>query len=265
MERYRVLAGMVALQEFSVEELARFTSVKRTTVQTVLAREARYIRRGPAQATGKRGGQPIRYTIDPATEEELREEIATLGRIGRTGERAPDKGIPASVVAAEEDLLRLIEGAYHPDERATIVAVATRMFNSGMRGFESKRSEPLVKAHGTLFETLVGLCHFDSRSSPPQVALELWQASTEAQGALHEVGEYKMASSFARAVFRSDLPRMVGSLPKRLSVSAPGVVNLALAALAERASFQPSSCDSVARQLRQDLVAGHRTTSLAPG
>jgi cytoskeletal protein CcmA (bactofilin family) len=68
---YRILAGVLALKSFTVNNLARFSQCLPGTVRTTLNRNREYIEALSAQPSGKRGGQPLRYRLIPEKESEL--------------------------------------------------------------------------------------------------------------------------------------------------------------------------------------------------
>ncbi len=78
-EQYRTLGAMLALGEFTAEEVADLAAVKRASVHTVLNRHRAWIARIGQQPTGRRGGQFVRYRLRPeavAVVEELVRGVA---------------------------------------------------------------------------------------------------------------------------------------------------------------------------------------------
>jgi hypothetical protein len=126
MERYKVLSAMLALKEFTVEDLAYFSKVKANTVSTILARESSFVQELGKQSTGRRGGQFIKYRLNPETINVLREEIKGLvgvisGIITSETEFTPK--VPLGILAAEDGLATLGE-AKTDEERRQILEIA---------------------------------------------------------------------------------------------------------------------------------------------
>ena len=71
LERYRVLGAVLALDEFTVAELARFSGVKETTVRTVLSRNQQFVQQTGRRASKRRGAQPLSYRLRPETRDGL--------------------------------------------------------------------------------------------------------------------------------------------------------------------------------------------------
>ena len=77
-ERYKVLGAMTSLGEFTVEDVANKTGVKKNTVNTVLGRDKALLEEVPSEATGRRGGQPKRYRIKPESAHLVHSELEDL-------------------------------------------------------------------------------------------------------------------------------------------------------------------------------------------
>jgi phosphoglucosamine mutase len=132
-ERYRILGAMLALDDFSVAEIAALAAVGQSTVRTVLRRENDYVEKIGPLPTGRPGGQPFRWRLRPSARESIREvlqELESLGAeswlddsfalgaatlplpasaTGDSGERAkPAEPAPARVEAAEDAVRRRI-------------------------------------------------------------------------------------------------------------------------------------------------------------
>ncbi|MGB9181585.1 MAG: helix-turn-helix domain-containing protein, partial [Pyrinomonadaceae bacterium] len=78
MERYRVLGAMLALKEFTVNDLSRYSEVKPNTVHTTINREQKYLEKTGKEETGRRGGQCQRWRVKPDEVENLRLEFDQL-------------------------------------------------------------------------------------------------------------------------------------------------------------------------------------------
>jgi hypothetical protein len=62
-EKYKTLAGMLALRRFTVADLAHYTGVKASTVRSVIGRFRNLIRESGSRPTGKPGGQEKAYEV----------------------------------------------------------------------------------------------------------------------------------------------------------------------------------------------------------
>lgn len=126
-ERYKTLGAMLALGDFSVAEIATLAGVGESTVRTVLRREDDYVERVGPQRTGRRGGQPVRWRLRPAARESIRAVLRELENLG-AGSWLDDPSVPAdpmaSVLAAEDVLLRLAPAASDSEERAELIKLA---------------------------------------------------------------------------------------------------------------------------------------------
>jgi predicted NBD/HSP70 family sugar kinase len=113
----RVLTVMARLGTFTVEELAARSGVSSATVHTVLRRNSSFTREIGVKPTGRPGGQPRRYQVDPEREVELRDALAKI-RAGLLPAEDADEPVqlpaelaadpiwmPLSVPAAESILL----------------------------------------------------------------------------------------------------------------------------------------------------------------
>jgi len=76
----RALSTALALHEFTVAELSRISGVKKVTVQGVITRSPQYFERLEVKATGKRGGQPIRYRIRDEHRADLEADFQAISR-----------------------------------------------------------------------------------------------------------------------------------------------------------------------------------------
>jgi len=125
--RYRVLNAILALREFTVADLARYSGVKDNTVRTVLGRDSRFVERDGTQAQRRRGGQPIQYRLRPDTENDL---VAILRELEGFGANLPpliadqEDPVMLSLIAAEDILIRQLPQAC-PTDRAELVDLAT--------------------------------------------------------------------------------------------------------------------------------------------
>jgi len=117
LSRYRVLNAMLALREFTVDDLAHYSDVKENTVRTVLARDSHFVERDGNRARRRRGGQPILYRLRPAAEDEL---VSILRKLDAFGANLPplaadqEDPVMLSLMAAEDILLRRLPQATTP-------------------------------------------------------------------------------------------------------------------------------------------------------
>lgn len=126
MEFYKVLAAMLALKEFTVNDLASFSKVKANTVNTILARKSHLLQELGKQQTGKRGGQFIKYRLNPETINVLREEIKEIVKViggTITSETEFTPNVPLGILAAEDGLASLGQ-AKTDEERRQILEIA---------------------------------------------------------------------------------------------------------------------------------------------
>jgi hypothetical protein len=140
LERYKVLGAMLALKQFTVEDLARFSGVNPTTVRTVLNREAKYLHEAGRRATGQPGGQYTRYELDRKHVTLLRSELQELfGQVWATAQAVQDAQnsnvIPLSLLAIEDALLHRYPNARDTQEKRHILNLSTVGLNSSeLRG-----------------------------------------------------------------------------------------------------------------------------------
>jgi phosphoglucosamine mutase len=127
LERYRTLAAMLALGEFSVQQVAALAHVGQSTVRTVLRRESQYVEKIGSQRTGRRGGQPDRWQLRPGAREAIRVILLELQAAG-AGSWLDDPSTPDSrlgpLLAAEDVLLRQAPGTSDPTERSSLIKLA---------------------------------------------------------------------------------------------------------------------------------------------
>ncbi len=179
LERYRTLAAMLSLGNFSVAELADLAQVGESTVRTVLRREDEYVERVGSQPTGRRGGQPGRWRLRPGARESLRAMLRELEVLGagswQNDPSAPDSR-QAAVLAAEHVLLRLVPNATDPDERAELIKLA-RAHVETADGTVTTQQETGFSDHLRVVRLLLDL----------EEAVEQWITRPESAGALERV------------------------------------------------------------------------------
>lgn len=146
-ERYKVLAAIIALADFTVDDIAGATGVKPNTVSTILARERRLLEKIADEKTGRRGGKRKRYRIKPESAEILRSELAelyrnlpvpdNLARL-RTAQNEPKPPtIPLGLLAAEDTLLFRYPISAESEEKQRILNLAKLDYRKGLS--ESRR------------------------------------------------------------------------------------------------------------------------------
>ena len=178
LERYRTLGAVLALGEFSVPELAHLAGVRESSVRTILRRESDYVEQIGRQATGRPGGKPIRWRLRPAARERLRALLHDLERLGSgpwLDERLDDgPGVPASILAAEDVLLRLVPAAATPAERAELVKLAETQLDTASASFATMLEGPLDDSdresgrHRHVVELLIGLARAELTVGQPE-------------------------------------------------------------------------------------------------
>jgi hypothetical protein len=178
LERYRTLGAVLALGEFTVPELADLAGVRESSVRTILRRESDYVEQIGRQATGRPGGKPIRWRLRPAARERLRALLHDLERLGSgpwLDERLDNgPGVPASILAAEDVLLRLVPAAATPAERAGLVKLAETQLDTASASFTTMREAPIddsnreSERHRRVVELLIDLANAELTVGQPE-------------------------------------------------------------------------------------------------
>jgi hypothetical protein len=164
LSRYRVLNAILALREFTVADLARYSGVKDTTVRTVLGRDSRYIERAGTQTRGRRGGQPIQYRLQPGAEDSL---VAILRELEGFGANLPplvaDEEDPTmlSLIAAEDVLIRQLPRACTGD-RAGLVSLAAADYAAAQ--FPGRPEHEEAVAHRGVVDVLLRLAEVEQEA-----------------------------------------------------------------------------------------------------
>jgi hypothetical protein len=147
-ERYKVLGAIVALREFTVEDIANRTGVKQNTVSTILARERPLLEKIADEKTGRRGGKRKRYRIKPDSAKTLYSELTELYRnlpapeVTETerdvqSESKSPSSVPLGLLAAEDTLLARYTEAEDHEEKQRLLRLAKLDFRKGLS--ESRR------------------------------------------------------------------------------------------------------------------------------
>lgn len=130
-ERYKVLAAITALREFTVEDIAKKTGVKQNTVSTILARERGLLEKIADERTGRRGGPRKKYRLKPGSAESLQSELAGLYK------DLPTPAVPLGLLAAEDTLLLRYPNGEDPQEKQRLLRLAKLDYQKGLS--ESRR------------------------------------------------------------------------------------------------------------------------------
>jgi hypothetical protein len=127
-ESLKVFNGMLALKEFTIPELSRFSGVNQGTVTAIISRHKDWIEQMCRVETGMPGGQPWRYRLRTEGAAAISERIAKLQKVV-TASPFP-AGTPAPYVpplglrAAADTLDRLFPAAADEDERQLLLSSA---------------------------------------------------------------------------------------------------------------------------------------------
>jgi len=168
IERYKVLAAMLALGEFTVAELSRFSGVRPSTIYTVVNRERHFLEPMNRQTTGRRGGQFIQHRVKADQVGALRSEIDELFRQlrvlpGLEPELTPK--IPLSLVASWDALVHLYPQAKGLEEKQHLFRLAEMDFENGQTETKAllarvtdSRAVERIQAHVRAVEALKNLC-----------------------------------------------------------------------------------------------------------
>src|SRR3712207_3702699 len=142
IETYKVLGAMLALNEFTADELARYTGAKVTTGRTILNREQSYLEEVGRLETGKKGGQCRRLRVRPMLLQSLRDRIENLFaqiKLAPSGSPEPESAtdtasapqVPLSLLVAEDILVRRFPEAKDAAEKRSLIELAEVNFDTG--------------------------------------------------------------------------------------------------------------------------------------
>lgn len=134
LEQYKILGAMLALGEFTTQELAEHTGVIPNTVHTVVKREMRLLEHIGFQKTKKRGGQHKQYRVKPERIEELSLRLRELYQQIPPALTIPEKEnpekentsieIPLGLLVAEDSLEHEYESAQSLQEKKRLIETA---------------------------------------------------------------------------------------------------------------------------------------------
>jgi hypothetical protein len=138
LAKYRVLSAMLSFEEFTLDDLSRFSGVKITTVRTILDRHRNRLQPLGAVETGKRGGRLLRYRLTKSgsatTREELAELYESIVASGiRGNEPASDAALlPLGLRTADDTVNRLVPAASSDQERLALLEIAENEAQSAL-------------------------------------------------------------------------------------------------------------------------------------
>jgi hypothetical protein len=155
---FKILAAMARLGEFTVKELAAAADVPEGTARTVLDRNSDLRKQIGVQATGKPGGQIIRYGLSGEEARRRLSERLAAGYAEIGAVRAAGPAEIAKVPAEEREAASSAEPP--PGESAPIVRLEA--LEEALDRLESKEGDPLSQAERA---TLLKLAGADYRSA----------------------------------------------------------------------------------------------------
>ncbi len=141
LEQYKVLNAMLALPEFTVRDLSRYSDIIPTTVYTTINREKQYLEQIGRHETKKRGGQWVRWRVRPDQIQNLKARIskafadmkANPGTLDQD-DSAPE--VPTALLVAEDILVRRYPDAI-PDKQRELLELAEINFNAAKNECEA--------------------------------------------------------------------------------------------------------------------------------
>lgn len=198
LERYRTLAAMANLPQFTVAELAELSGVGEATVRTVLKRDGFYLEPLGPSRSGKRGGQPLVYRVRTDKRAELQQMLKTLDAVRTAGAGlslsretvAMDEPIPAELLLAEDVLLRRVPAAGGDEaEQLRLIELANANYLAGVKALQSfkkgshRPGDVRDPAHGVfharVVEFLLSLAHAELTGMSINQGLQLRQQWNE--------------------------------------------------------------------------------------
>ncbi|MGW1496449.1 hypothetical protein [Streptomyces sp. NPDC002402] len=135
LQRYRTMGAMVALDTFTVDDLARLTGVAKDTIYKVIARErekenVEVLEEIPAG----RGGRVKRFQIVPSKRGSLLMELRRVEDVGRvrlardanlaTHPEIKEEAALSALLAAEDVLLRQLPDEHDPQRKQELIDLA---------------------------------------------------------------------------------------------------------------------------------------------
>jgi len=216
---------MLALGQFTIEELKSATEIGEATVRTVVNRHRDLLQTLGAEPTGDRGGQPNRYRIREDKREALRLKLkeaysAMTPLATPTSEAAPANAVPPSVIVSRDLLARRLPAATGEQRDAllrlarSVLQTADEELNQALRETTDPRLRQLLQAHVEALTLLRTIRHEyaafigDNKPRSPVVSAQM-------RHRLLELARVFAASSdehTAMALLRSASPDTVGML-----------------------------------------------------
>jgi hypothetical protein len=173
--RYRILAGMLRLRQFTVFELAHLTGVEPGSIRKFIERADDLVTRLGKQAPSGRGGRYIQYEVQPERLEQLRRDLDLLySVIGAADQDVVDRELPreapaavgerhplvTDLLVAEDLLLNAFPEAESDEEREQCIKAGTITFEgvgAALDGQIDRWVAEDVNAHLCLLDSLVRL------------------------------------------------------------------------------------------------------------
>lgn len=178
IETYKVLGAMLALDKFTVEELAQYSGVKINTVRTILSREQAYLEETGRLETGKRGGQCRHWRVKPVMLQPLRHRIENLFgqvKMASPGSAEPEPAsapqVPLGLLVAEDILVRRFPEAIDANKKRELIELAEVNFDTGRsecENFPVCHNLDTMKAHMRTIEDLFNLCRMELAVAVPR-------------------------------------------------------------------------------------------------
>jgi phosphoglucosamine mutase len=175
LERYRTLGAMLALGEFSVQQVAALAHVGQSTVRTVLRRESQHVEKVGSQPTGRRGGQPDRWQLRPGAREAIRVILLELQDAGAGSWLDDPSNLDSRLgplLAAEDVLLRQAPGTSDPAERLSLIKLALLQVETAQGIVAQADEADLAAAHLQVTQLLLELERME-QNAPVQSGEEL--------------------------------------------------------------------------------------------
>ena len=164
LEQIKVLNGILALDKFTAGDLASYTQVKLPTVYTVLKRRQSLLDPIGPEATGRRGGQSVRYRLKPEAVDGLQKEISkaaaavALERRGSTTEQ--EAAWSLNLESAEEFLTYRVEQAQNVAEKRSLLDTANVYLTAAQAEFQERfggQDTALARERGSRLKALSAL------------------------------------------------------------------------------------------------------------
>jgi hypothetical protein len=232
IETYKVLGAMLALNEFTADELAHYTGAKVTTVRTILNREQSYLEEVGRLETGRKGGQCRRLRVKPVLLQSLRNRIENLFaqiKLAPSGSAEPEFAtdsasapqVPLSLLVAEDILVRRFPEAKDAAEKRSLIELAEVNFDTGRTECETLPEGcnlDALKAHMRTIEDLFNLCRMELEAEvtqPPRqgrwAVQDVFQRLTAVSAELWNLGggeNQKLAFATSQRVAKSHVVNM---------------------------------------------------------